>query len=281
MGATFKVACVQICAEDDVARNIDEASALVRRAAADGAALVCLPENFACLEQSDMRYLECGFTEGEHPALSAFARLARELGVHLLLGSLTIKLAADKVANRSYLLDPAGQVMASYDKIHLFDVRLKNGEWYRESAAVAAGDSARLADLPWGRLGLTICYDVRFPHLYRHLAQVGAQFIAVPAAFTATTGAAHWHVLVRARAIETGCYVFAPGQCGTRRWGRQTYGHSLIVDPWGTVLADGGEAPGYVVAEVDPERVAEVRAMIPALRHDRAIALPAVEFSTG
>lgn len=281
MGAPFKVACIQNCAEDDVRRNLEDAARLVRRAAAEGAGLVCLPENFACLEARDTLYLERGYAEGAHPALDTGRALAAELGIHLLLGSLTVRLDGDKVANRSFLLDPAGGIAARYDKIHLFDVRLKNAEWYRESATVAAGGAACLATLPWGRLGLTICYDVRFPQLYRTLAQAGADFIAVPAAFTATTGAAHWHVLLRARAIETGCYVFAPGQCGTRRWGRQTYGHSLVVDPWGEVLADAGSEPGYVVADVDPARVAEVRRMIPALSHDRPIVPPGPEFSTG
>ncbi|MGD9602040.1 MAG: carbon-nitrogen hydrolase family protein [Gammaproteobacteria bacterium] len=272
--AAFKVACVQNCAEDDVARNIVECAGWCREAAAAGASLVCLPENFTCLEERDDLYLSRGFPADAHPALPAFTALARELGVYLALGSLTVKVAEDKVANRSYLISPAGQVVTEYDKIHLFDVRLRNGEYYRESNAVAPGSCARIAQLPWGTLGLTICYDVRFPYLYRMLAGAGADFLAIPAAFTHTTGKAHWHVLVRARAIETGCFVFAAGQCGTRRWGRRTYGHSLIVDPWGEVLADGGAEPGFVLAEVDPARVAEARAMIPALQHTRDLASP-------
>jgi len=267
--SSFTVACVQNCAEDDVARNIDEAVRLVRQAVAAGADLVCLPENFTCLEQRDALYLERGYAEAEHPALAVFPALARELGVVLALGSLSIRLPQGRVHNRSYVIDAQGAILGTYNKIHLFDVQLKQGEMYRESATVEPGDARTLVDLPWGRLGLSVCYDLRFPHLYRALAHDGADFLAVPAAFTATTGEAHWHVLLRARAIENGCYVFAAGQCGTRRWGRRTYGHSLIVDPWGAVLADGGSEPGYVIAAIDPARVAEARAMIPSLAHDR------------
>jgi predicted amidohydrolase len=272
---SFKVACVQNCAEDDVMANIATAMSLSREAAAAGAKLICLPENFTCLEERDDLYASRGYTAAEHPALPAFSALARELDVYMALGSLTIKMAHGKVANRSFMISPTGEIMAEYDKIHLFDVRLRNGEYYRESNSVVAGDCARLARLPWGNLGLSICYDVRFPYLYRLLANAGADFLAIPAAFTHTTGMAHWHVLVRARAIETGCYVFAAGQCGTRRWGRRTYGHSLIVDPWGEVLADGGTEPGFIVADVQPTKVNDARAMIPALQHTREIASPA------
>jgi deaminated glutathione amidase len=267
----FKVACVQNCASDDIAENIAVASQLIQDAVTAGAELVCLPENFTCLEERDDLYLSRGYDAQSHPALAHFQQLARTLGVHLSLGSLTIKKSVELVANRGYVISPKGEVLGEYDKIHLFDVRLKNGELYKESNVVAPGDRAVLSDLPWGRLGLSICYDLRFPHLYRMLAQAGAQFIAIPAAFTHTTGIAHWHTLIRARAIETGCFVFAAAQCGTRRWGRRTFGHSLIVDPWGEVLADAGTEPGYITADIAPDRVAEVRAMIPSLEHDRAI----------
>lgn len=271
MSTKFNVACVQNCAEDDVSRNIDDAVRLVRQAAAAGAQCVCLPENFTCLEERDALYLERGYAEDGHPALQVFPELARELGVVLALGSLTIRLPHGRVHNRSYVLDADGKVLGTYNKIHLFDVQLRQGEMYRESATVEPGASRTLVQLPWGLLGLSVCYDVRFPHLYRALAQDGADFLAVPAAFTATTGEAHWHVLLRARAIETGCYVFAAGQCGQRRWGRRTYGHSLIVDPWGSVLADAGGEPGFVLAEIDPAKVSEARAMVPSLRHDRPL----------
>lgn len=269
MAAPFRVACVQNCAEELVDRNLARAEALVREAAAQGAALICLPENFACLEPDDRNYFARGFDESTHPALEAMPALARELGVTLALGSLTVKREDGRVSNRSFVVGPDGTRLASYDKIHLFDVQLRQGEMYRESATVAPGECLAMAMLPWGRLGLSICYDVRFPHLYRELARRGADFLAIPAAFTATTGEAHWHVLVRARAIENGSFVFAAAQCGRRHWGRKTYGHSLIVDPWGSILADGGAEEGVIVAEIDPSRVAEARGMIPSLQHDR------------
>jgi predicted amidohydrolase len=218
--------------------------------------------------------LEKAVPEDEDTALAAFRVLAAELQVWLLIGSLAVRVAPDKAANRSILIDPAGQIVARYDKIHMFDVEIPDGQSYRESRVFQAGGQAVLADLPWGRLGMTVCYDVRFPYLYRALAQAGAAFLSVPAAFTKMTGEAHWHVLLRARAIETGCFVFAPAQCGTHAEGRQTFGHSLIVAPWGEVLADGGEEPGVVVAEIDPARVAQAHAMVPALRHDRAFTGP-------
>ena len=274
MTSPFKVACVQNCATNDLAANLATVEQLVRDAHKKGAALVCMPEFFCNLEPADGSYYDNGFDADDHPALAAMRTVGRELGLWLLLGSMPVKAAGRKVYNRSIVLDPQGTVIASYDKIHLFDVAIKDGQSYKESNGVAAGNEAVIAALPWGGLGLTICYDVRFPYLYRQLAQHGASFLSIPAAFTAKTGAAHWHTLVRARAIETGCYVFAPGQCGTRPWGRATYGHSLIVDPWGTVLADAGEEEGVIVAEVDPARVAEVRRMIPALSHDRSIVGP-------
>lgn len=274
MAKKFTVACIQNSAIDDIDHNLAETTNLARQAVDAGAGFVCLPEYFTCLEQNDSRYLEHGYGESEHPALAHFVALAQSLNVWMLLGSLAIKINEDKVNNRSYLLNPAGEVVQTYDKIHLFDVALKRGEFYRESNTVAPGDAARVADLPWGRLGLSVCYDLRFPQLYRMLAHGGADFISIPAAFTATTGEAHWHVLVRARAIETGCYIFAPDQCGKRPWGRRTYGHSLIVDPWGEVIADGGDDPGFILAEIDPDKVHEARRMIPALDHDTAIAQP-------
>jgi predicted amidohydrolase len=214
-------------------------------------------------------------TEDAHPALAAFQDLARELHVWILLGSLAIRVPSGRVNNRSYLIDSNGQIAAMYNKVHLFDVTLKGGESYSESSAVEPGTQAVVAQTPWGRLGMSICYDVRFAYLYRLLAQAGASFLTVPAAFTRTTGQAHWHVLIRARAIETGCFVFAPGQCGRRSWGRATFGHSLIVDPWGTVLAEGTDAPGFIVADIDPARVEDARQMIPALNHDRSLRPPA------
>tara|TARA_Y100000588_G_scaffold53465_1_gene50475 strand:+ start:1324 stop:2166 length:843 start_codon:yes stop_codon:yes gene_type:complete len=277
MSKRFTVGCVQNSAIDDVDLNILEASELIRRAVDEGADFVCMPEYFTCLEQSDSLYIDRGYYESDHPALQKFSDLAVELKTWLLLGSIAVKLGDTKVGNRSYLLSATGEVVQTYDKIHLFDVVLKRGEFYRESKTVRPGSHACVAETPWGRLGFSVCYDVRFPQLYRALAHAGADFISIPAAFTATTGAAHWHVLVRARAIETGCYVFAPGQCGRRPWGRRTYGHSLIVDPWGEVLADAGESPGIIVVEIDPDKVSEARKMIPSLNHDKMIVGPSRE----
>lgn len=272
MTGTVTVACVQNCAGPEIGLSLTEATALVRAARAQGAELICLPEYFSCLKTSDDQFVVGALSEAEHPALPHFRDLARELGAWLLLGSLAIKAGGGKVFNRSYLVDAAGEVVARYDKLHLFDVDLADGERYRESAAVAPGSRAVVATTPWATLGLSICYDLRFPYLYRTLAQAGAQILTVPAAFAHTTGQAHWHVLLRARAIETGCYVIAPCQCGTHGGGRPTYGHSLIVDPWGRILADGGEEPGIITATLDLAEVAKARAMIPALRHDRTIA---------
>jgi predicted amidohydrolase len=212
--------------------------------------------------------------EASHPALAGFREAAAKAGAWLLIGSIGVKVEGERLANRSYLIDNSGTVVAKYDKIHMFDVDLAGGESYRESATFRPGDRAVLAETPWGLLGMTICYDLRFPHLYRALAQAGAQFISIPAAFTRPTGSAHWHVLMRARAIETGCFVIAPAQCGEHAQGRKTYGHSLIVAPWGEVLADGGDDVGIVSAQIDTAKIGEVRRMVPSLQHDRPYAAP-------
>ena len=273
MATTFRAACAQLTSTPDMTANIATACDLAREARDAGADLVALPENVALLAPgADMR--AAAVSEADHPALAAFRDLAREIGVWLLAGSLAVR-HGEKLANRSLLIDPRGDVVARYDKIHMFDVDLPGGESYRESKNYAHGDAARLARTPWGPLGLTICYDMRFAHLYRTLAQAGAALFTVPSAFTRPTGRAHWHVLLRARAIETGGFVIAPAQCGTHYGKRQTYGHSLIVDPWGEVLAEAGQEPGVIVAEIDMSRVAEARAMVPSLEHDRAYAPPA------
>ncbi len=278
-GGTFRLACVQVNAGDDMAANLATAEGFARAAAADGAQLIAFPENVAFMAPDGQGVRAAARPEDGHPALARFRALAAELGAWLVVGSLGIAGAGgadeDRVANRSFVIGADGALVAAYDKIHMFDVALPGGESYRESATFRPGGAAVLAATPFGRIGLTICYDVRFPHLYRALAQAGAELIAVPAAFTRTTGTAHWHTLLRARAIETGAFVFAPAQCGTHPRGRQTYGHSLIVDPWGTVLADGGEAPGFVAADIDLAQVARVRAQIPSLAHDRAFTGPA------
>ncbi len=271
---TFTAACVQLTSGREPADNIAAAGALVRQARAEGADCVLTPETTDMMEPRRPLAFEKAQGEETHAGLAAFRDLAAELGVWLLAGSFVVKLSADKLANRSFLIGPDGSLAARYDKIHMFDVEIPDGQSYRESRAYKAGEAAVTADLPWGRLGMTVCYDLRFPQLYRSLAKAGADFLTVPSAFTRYTGQAHWHVLLRARAIETGCFVFAPAQCGRHAEGRETYGHSLIVAPWGEVLADGGEAPGIVLAKIDPSRVAKARSMVPALSHDRAFSPP-------
>jgi predicted amidohydrolase len=270
----FRAAAVQMRSGLSVAGNVAEATRLIRAAAAAGAAYVLTPEMTTLLDRDRVRLLAAIETEERDPSLPRFRALAAELGIHLHIGSMAIRLADGGVANRSFLIGPDGQILARYDKIHMFDVDLAGGESYRESAVYRAGASAAVADLPWARLGLSVCYDVRFPDLYRALARAGAALIAIPAAFTKTTGEAHWHVLVRARAIETGSYVVAAAQGGHHEDGRDTYGHSLIVDPWGKVLAEGGTDPEVIVADIDPEESAVARRRIPALANEKPFAAP-------
>jgi len=265
----FHAACVQLCTSDEAAENIAAASALIREAAAQGATFIATPENTALMAADAGAKLEKSFAEAEDPALPVFSALAAELGVTLLVGSLAIKIGEHKTANRSFLIDPTGAITARYDKIHLFDVDLPNGEAYRESDTVAGGDVAVTAESPGGRIGLSVCYDVRFPQLYRALAEQGAFAFTVPAAFTETTGKAHWEVLLRARAIENGAYVIAPAQGGTHVGGRRTFGHSMIISPWGEVLAEAGTEPCVILADIDPQQSLGARAQIPSLRHGR------------
>ena len=271
---SFRAACVQLCSSDDVADNIRVASALIREAKAKGADFIATPENTALMVSDGGAKLEQSFSEQTDQALPEFCALAEELGAWLLIGSLAIKVSDAKTANRSFLIDPKGAIAARYDKIHLFDVDLPSGETYRESHTVAGGDRAITAELPWGKIGLTVCYDLRFPQLYRALAQSGAFMLSVPSAFTETTGMAHWHVLLRARAIENGAFVIAPAQGGTHVGGRKTYGHSLIVTPWGEVLAEAGTDPGVIVADIDPALAVDARRRIPNLHYDRAFEAP-------
>ena len=274
MSTTFKLACVQVSAQDAIEPNVAAACALVRDARKAGADLISLPECVALMEPKGARQRELARPESESTPIAAFRDVARETGAWLLAGTVVVAAEDGRLANRSCLIAPDGSVQARYDKIHMFDVDLPGGESYRESATYRPGTEAVVAALPWGLLGMTVCYDVRFPQLYRALAHAGADFISVPSAFTRQTGLAHWHVLLRARAIETGAYVFAPAQCGEHPGKRLTYGHSLIVDPWGAVLADGGEAPGFVIAEIDPAKIEAARRAIPSLNHDRDFATP-------
>lgn len=268
----FKAACVQLNASDDMAANIEVASLTARDAALLGAELVLFPENVAMMTSGTDAIRAHARSEDAHPAIPAFKALAKDLDIWLHGGTLAIDVGGGKLANRSYLFSPDGEIAARYDKIHMFDVDLDGGESYRESDTFAPGHEKVLADLPWGGLGLSTCYDVRFAYLYRALAEAGAKFLCVPAAFTVPTGRAHWEVLLRARAIETGCYVFAPAQTGTHVGGRQTYGHALMVNPWGQVMEDAGEAPGFVIADIDPGQVDAARSKVPALKHTRPIA---------
>ena len=274
MSRAFTAACVQLTSGREPAENVAAASDLVREAKAAGADIVLTPETTNMMEPSGRLLRDKAVPEADDASVAAFSALAAELGIWLLIGSVVVRAANDKAANRSILFDPSGTIAARYDKIHMFDVDIPDGQSYRESKSYAPGEQAVVADLPWGRLGLSVCYDLRFPYLYRALAHAGAEFLTVPAAFTRFTGQAHWHVLLRARAIETGCFVLAPAQCGTHAEGRQTYGHSLIVAPWGEVLADAGDEPGVVLAEIDPAKVQKARGMVPALTHDRAFAAP-------
>jgi deaminated glutathione amidase len=282
MNSVFTASCIQFTSARDYEPNIRVVSDLIRRARDAGADLVLTPENTGLTEPVGKLRREKGRDEANHPVLAALREVARETGVWLLIGSLAIDLSREpgeaegerRLANRSYLIDPNGAIVARYDKVHMFDVDLAGGESYRESNAFRAGGQSVLAETPWGVLGMTVCYDLRFPHLYRALAQAGADFLAIPSAFTMPTGKAHWHVLMRARAIENGCYVFAPAQWGEHAEGRRTYGHSLIVDPWGEVLADGGEGVGIISAHIDGAAIAKARRMVPSLKHDRPFIQP-------
>lgn len=269
MTANLKIACVQLTPDGDRVANIETAVAGIRRAAADGAQLVALPE-YATQLHSSGRVMRAGAgTEPDDPALAAFRAVARECGVWVLVGSLTMRADIDKIFNRSYLITDDGVVAASYDKLHMFDATLPDGRTIREGALYEAGTRAVLIETPWGRVGLTICYDLRFPQLYRALAQGGAKVIFVPAAFTRPTGQMHWHALLRARAIENACYIVAPATCGTSPESHATFGHSLVVDPFGAIVVEAGDEPGVFHAEIDLARVDVARSRIPSLTHDR------------
>jgi predicted amidohydrolase len=267
---SFRVGLVQMCSGRDVEKNVIAATDLIRRAKRDGADYIQTPEMTTLMELDRSRLLAAARPEAGNPALAHFQKLAHELGVWLHIGSMAILVESERLANRSFLISPAGGIAARYDKIHMFDVDLGGGESYRESANYRPGSHAVLADLPWGPLGLTICYDLRFPQLYRALARAGARFLAIPSAFTRPTGMAHWHTLLRARAIESQAYVFAAAQGGAHENGRETFGHSIVVSPWGELLAEGGVHPTVIVADVELQLLEDVRRRVPSLQHDRA-----------
>jgi len=264
----FTAACLQMRSGRDPLKNRDAAVALAREAASQGAHFVQTPEMTSLIERSRADLFQKVGPEAADPTLQGLREVARERRLVVHIGSIAVKVG-EKIANRAFLIDRGGEIVTSYDKVHLFDVDLPNGESWRESATYTGGDRAVLAETPWGLLGMTICYDVRFAALYRALAENGASFLSAPAAFTRQTGEAHWHVLHRARAIETGSFMISAAQGGVHEDGRETYGHSLIVDPWGRVLAEGGTEPRVVMAEIDTCLVADARTRIPTLRHGR------------
>jgi deaminated glutathione amidase len=254
--------------------NLEQGTKLIREAAAQGADYVLTPEVSNMIQSNRQAMFENLASEEDDLSLKAYRALAAELKIHLHIGSLALRVSPERAVNRSFLIAPDGTVIASYDKIHMFDIDLPGGESYRESANYQPGETAVIADLPWGRIGLTICYDVRFPALYRALAESGASFLTVPSAFTVRTGEAHWHTLLRARAIENGCFVFAAAQAGTHESKRQSYGHSLIIDPWGTILAEGSATEtGVFLAKIDPAKVETARKTVPSLQHGRRFSI--------
>lgn len=273
MNQPFRAACLQLNSGSDLAVNLAAVKTMVAEAAKSGAQLVLTPEYSLMMDGSGRVMREGALDADGGAALVELQNLARTNNIWLLLGSLTLKTGEERIVNRSYLIAADGSVVATYDKIHMFDVTLPDGKVIRESSSYRPGEQAVVTATPWGKLGMTVCYDVRFPHLYRILAQQGAHFISVPASFQRQTGKAHWHTLLKARAIENAAYILAPAMCGEHPGNRQTYGHALIVDPWGEVLADGGEEPGIIYADIDPARVAKIRSMMPSLEHDRPYAV--------
>jgi len=271
--AKFRVGLIQMRTGCTPQANLDAAAKLIGEAKSGGADYVQTPEMTNIMEIDRQKFFAAIVDEDADTTLATFRELARALGITIHVGSLAIKVSPDKAANRAFLIDPKGEIAARYDKVHMFDVDLANGESYRESRNYRAGDLAVVSDLPWGRLGVTICYDLRFPALYRALAEAGASFLAIPSAFTRQTGEAHWHVLNRARAIENGCFVIAAAQGGKHENGRETFGHSLVVDPWGRIIAEGGTEPGVIMADIDPAEVVAARAKVPSLQHGRRFEL--------
>jgi predicted amidohydrolase len=267
--SAFRAAMIQMRSGLTPAANIDAAARMIGEAKSAGADYVHTPEMTNVLAANRTQLFSIAVDEEADASLVSLRDVARKLGLYVHVGSLAIKISPDRAVNRGFLIDPKGEIAARYDKIHMFDVDLEGGESYRESRTYRPGEQAVLADLPWGRLGVTICYDLRFPALYRALAEAGATMLTVPSAFTVQTGEAHWHVLNRARAIENGSFLFAAAQCGKHESRRETYGHSLIVDPWGRILAEGGVEPGVVMAEIDLGEVANARSRIPSLQHGR------------
>ena len=274
MSDMIDVALLQMTAGPVIADNLNAAEGMIRDAAAGGARFILTPENTCHMVFPMQEKLRTTPVEADNPIVKRFSELARELNVTILLGSIAVKVAANTIQNRSYLFNAKGDIVAKYDKIHLFDVSLPNGELYKESALVQPGGDAVVADAGFAKIGMTICYDIRFAQLYRMLAKAGASIITVPSAFTVPTGQAHWETLLRARAIETGCYILAPAQTGEHAGGRLTWGHSMVVDPWGAVVAQGGSEVGIITARLDLSAVEKARQSVPSLLHDRDFSNP-------
>jgi len=267
-----RIAVLQMTSGIDPAANAAALVRAVEEAASGGATMLFAPEMSGMLDRDRTRAADKIVAEAESPVLAAVRKAAAQAGLWVALGSLAIRRDDDRYANRSFVIDGAGEIRARYDKMHMFDVTLASGEAWRESAAYVPGEEVVTVATPIGTVGLTVCYDLRFPALFEELGRQNCDLIAIPAAFTVPTGKAHWHVLQRARAIEASAYVVAAAQVGEHEDGRRTYGHSLVVDPWGEVLLDmGGDAPGLAFAEIDPARIAEVRAQLPSLANKRAI----------
>lgn len=271
--STLRVGLVTMCASRDVEENVRDATALVRQAAAQGAQYVQTPEFTTLMEMQSAKLFAATKSEAETPAVSQFAALARELQITLHVGSMGVLIKPGRIANRSYLFSPAGEIVARYDKIHMFDAALGGGENFRESKNFEPGGQAVIAEMPWGSIGLTVCYDLRFPGLYRALAKGGAQILAVPSAFARQTGEAHWHPLLKARAIECGAWVLAAAQAGRHACGRDTFGHAIVINPWGEVVAEADVHPSVIVHDVQLGAVAAVRQRLPSLEHDRPFAV--------
>ena len=275
----MKVAALQLCASDDPVSNLELTLSMVQQAAEAGAQFVATPEVTNCVSSSRRHQTEVLALQEDDQTLAALCASAPRLGVWISIGSLALKLPDDeRFTNRSFMIDPSGHIVAQYDKIHMFDVTLSETEQYRESDGYRAGDHAVIADTAFGKIGMTICYDIRFPHLYRGLAKSGASILLIPAAFAQPTGRAHWEVLLRARAIETGCFVIAAAQTGEHQTSqgrpRKTYGHSMIVSPWGEILADAGEDQGIIYADLDLSLVESTRARVPSILSNQSFSEP-------
>ena len=264
----FKVACIQMNSQANIHDNILYAKNKIIYASNKGVKLILLPENCFLMAKNKKQFLEFAQKEINHPGINEMKKIAKQLSVWIIIGSVNIK-EKKKIFNRSILIDNKGKIKNRYNKIHLFSAKLPNKEFYDEKKYFESGKKICLSRLPWGKIGMTICYDVRFPHLYRKLAKQGAVFISIPSAFTKFTGELHWHTLLKARAIETGCYIFAPAQFGNHPGKKQTYGHTLIVDPWGKIVNEAKKRNSVIISDIDVKKVSTLRNSIPSLKLEK------------